>query len=138
MANQTKTGEKKNKKEPSPGGDSKPAESKKSSEKTSRMTKGRVLATAAGVAAATAAGVVAVRKMKGDKEQPLKVFHVLPANDGWSVKAEGAQRAASTHSTKKEALDAARELVKSKEPSQLIIHRLDGSVQDAHTYQVEG
>ena len=108
------------------------------SKKKSGMTGGKVLATAAGVAAATAAGVVAVKKFRGNSGgAKLKVYHVLPGDEGWSVKAEDAERASSTHSTKKEALDAARELVKGREPSQLVIHRLDGTVQDAHTYQVE-
>ena len=97
---------------------------------------GKIIATAAGVAAATAAGVVAVRKLMGNgAARPLEVFHVLPTDDGWSVKAEAAERASSTHTTKKEALEAARGLVKSHEPSQLIIHRLDGTVQDAHVYR---
>ncbi len=111
--------------------------SKRQNEKKSGMTKGKALATAAGVAAATAAGVAVVKKYKSSGSRPLKVYHVVPDNDGWSVKAEDSERASSTHSTKKAALDAARELVKNREPSQLIIHRLDGTVQDAHTYQPE-
>ena len=99
---------------------------------------GKVLATAAGVAAATAAGVVAVKKLRGNgAAKDLTVYHVLPTDGGWSVKMEGADRASSKHETKKEALETARELVKSREPSQLVIHRLDGTIQDAHTYREE-
>lgn len=98
---------------------------------------GKILATAAGVAAATVAGVVAVRKLRGDGgAKHLTVYHVLPLDDGWSIKMEGAEEASSHHDTKKAALDAARELVKSREPSQLVIHRQDGTIQDAHTYRV--
>jgi len=64
-----------------------------------------------------------------------KVYHVTPAPDGgWQVKAEDAQRASSLHDTKDEAVARARELAKGQEPSQVIVHKLDGTFQTEYTY----
>jgi hypothetical protein len=87
---------------------------------------------AAGVAAAAVAGIAVKRKLGG-----ATVYTVRPTDDGWAVAADGSKRASSTHKTKREAVDAGRSLAKSKAPSQLIIHRVDGSVQDSHTYEKE-
>ncbi len=38
-------------------------------------------------------------------------LHVVPHDDSWAVKREGNERSSSTHSTQKEAIDAARELL---------------------------
>lgn len=66
-----------------------------------------------------------------------KVYHVAPHDDGWKVEAEGASRASSLHDTKDEALTAGRELAKSQTPSQVVVHRKDGSVQTEYTYDEE-
>ena len=63
-----------------------------------------------------------------------KSYHVAPHEDGWEVKLEGASRATSVHATKDEATGAARELARKNEPSQVVIHRLDGTVQSHTTY----
>ncbi|MDX1630452.1 MAG: DUF2188 domain-containing protein [Thermoanaerobaculia bacterium] len=109
----------------------------KKSEDESRTSKKKILATAAGVAAATAAGVVVAKKIKQSNAEDLKVYHVLPVEDGWAVKAQHEGHPHSTHATKKEALEAAREVVKGDGPTQLIIHRKDGSLQDSHRYGEE-
>jgi poly(hydroxyalkanoate) granule-associated protein len=62
------------------------------------------------------------------------VYEVVPHPDGWAVQKEGADRATSVHGTKKEALEAGRTVASDHEPSQLIIQRQDGSVQDSFTY----
>lgn len=68
-------------------------------------------------------------------EPERKVYHVLPhEEEGWKVEAEGATRATSVHATKEEALNAARDLARSQEPSQVVVHRQDGSVQTDYTY----
>lgn len=62
------------------------------------------------------------------------VYHVVPHDDGWAVRKEGADRATSVHGTKKEALSAGREEAKGHVPSQLIVHKQDRSVQETYSY----
>lgn len=104
----------------------------------SRITKGKVLAGAAGLAAAAAATTGAVlynRKSKGGATGGSRtVYHVQPDGDGWVVKGEGAERASSTHGTKKEALAAGRELAHKRIPSQLVVHKSNGKIQEAWSY----
>jgi hypothetical protein len=64
-----------------------------------------------------------------------KVYHVLWTEEQWKVEAEGATRATSLHNTKDEALAAARELAQAQTPSQIVVHRMDGSVQTQYTYE---
>lgn len=92
-----------------------------------------VIGAAAGAAAATAVGFAAV-KMKNRRPT---VFHVRPADDGWTLGEDGAASPSSRHDTKREAVNAARELAVSSAPSRLVIHRRDGSVQKEHSYQPE-
>lgn len=63
-----------------------------------------------------------------------KVYHVTTHDEGWQVKAEGAERATSVHATKNEAVAASRELATAQEPSAVIIHRVDGTIQTRNTY----
>ena len=97
---------------------------------SSRLSKGKVLAAAAGVAAAAAVGYATLRN--GSKSRTT--YHLLPNDEGWEIRAEGADRATKKFDTKDEALDAARDLARNAEPSQLIIHRTDGTVSTSHTY----
>lgn len=62
------------------------------------------------------------------------VYHVAPHEDGWKVEAEGTGRAASVHGTKDDALAAARDLAKAGEPSQVVVHRMDGTIQTRTSY----
>lgn len=99
--------------------------------------KGKVLAASAGVAAAAvAAGVAYYRGTRGSdaSSDGRSVYHVLPATEGWQLKGAGADRAVSNHATKKEALTAGRELAHSKVPSQLVVHKSDGTIQESWTY----
>ncbi len=64
-----------------------------------------------------------------------KAYHVTPHPEGgWKVEAEGYTRASSTHQTKEEAVDNAKELAKGQEPGQVLIHRHDGNIETGHTY----
>ncbi len=64
-----------------------------------------------------------------------KVWHVVPNPDGdWAVRREGAQRASGLYRNKAEAIERAKELAKANEPSQIKIHREDGTFQTEHTY----
>ncbi|HEX6199470.1 MAG TPA: DUF2188 domain-containing protein [Thermoanaerobaculia bacterium] len=100
----------------------------------SRITKGKVIAGAAGLAAAAAATAGAVLYKKKGGSESRAVFHVKPQDDGWVVKGDGAERASSTHGTKKEALAAGRELAHQRVPSQLVVHKSDGKVQETWSY----
>lgn len=75
------------------------------------------------------------RKVDAAADAPARtVYHLTPAENGWAVKLEGVDRPVSTRGTKDEALAAARELAQKHEPSQLVVHRLDGTIQTAYTY----
>jgi len=62
------------------------------------------------------------------------VYHVSTQDDGWKVQAEGAETAVVIKDTKGEAVDAARELAKSQEPSQVVVHKMDGTIQHSYSY----
>ena len=68
-------------------------------------------------------------------EDEAVVYHVVPREDGWAVAKEGAERATSTHATKKEAVEAGRTLATAKAPSRLVVHKQDGTIQDTFTYE---
>ena len=88
---------------------------------------------AVGVAAAATAAVgLAAAKLK-DRQGSAPVYHVTHDGDGWALKADGAERAASRHDTKKEAVQAGRD-VASRAEGRLVIHGMDGAVQREHDY----
>jgi uncharacterized protein YdaT len=59
--------------------------------------------------------------------------HVVPHENGWAVKREGAERASSVHETQKEAIERGRELAK-KDEGELFIHAKDGKFRDRRSY----
>ena len=63
-----------------------------------------------------------------------KVFHVTPHDEGWKLMIEGADKPVSLHSTKDEAMTAAREAAKKAEPSQVVVHKMDGTIQSQFGY----
>ena len=69
----------------------------------------------------------------------MKTYLVRPHAEkkkGWKVEAEGARRASSVHRTKPEAVAAAKELARSRVPSQVLVYKKDGlSVQEEKTYR---
>jgi uncharacterized protein YjbJ (UPF0337 family) len=69
----------------------------------------------------------------------MKTYLVRPHAEkkkGWKVEAEGAKRASSVHRTKAEAVAAAKEMARSRAPSQLLIYKQDGlNVQEEKTYR---
>ena len=115
------------------------ASASSSSKKSSSGGKGKIIAATAGVAAAAAAaGVAYYRGTKGGESTDKRsIYHILPGDDGWQVKGEGAERAVSNHSTKKEALSAARELAHNQVPSQLVVHKSDGTIQESWSYDAD-
>jgi len=64
-----------------------------------------------------------------------KTYHVMPKpGGGWNVKQEKAERASSSHDTKAEAVERAKELAKNQTLGQIVIHKQDGTIQTEHTY----
>ena len=56
------------------------------------------------------------------------------SEDRWQVKGEGARRATSLHANKDEAVSRARELATSRPLGQVVVHKLDGTIQEEFTY----
>lgn len=67
-------------------------------------------------------------------EKTRLVYHVATHEDGWKVEREDTGEPVSTHATKEEAVDAARSLAQATEPSQVVVHRMDGTIQTNYTY----
>jgi uncharacterized protein YjbJ (UPF0337 family) len=69
----------------------------------------------------------------------MKTYLVRPHAEkkkGWKVEAEGAKRASSVHRTKAEAVAAAKEMARSRAPSQVLVYKQDGlNVQEEKTYR---
>ena len=60
-------------------------------------------------------------------------IHVVPHDDGWATKKEGASRAGSVTGTQKDAIDRARDQAK-RERVEVVIHRKDGTIRDSDSY----
>ena len=63
-----------------------------------------------------------------------KGIWVSPDGGNWKVKTEGGQRATGIFNTKKEAMDRAIDLAKKEKPSQVVIQKQDGKIQEERTY----
>lgn len=89
----------------------------------------------AGMAVAGAAGLAAaVHYLRRDHNGAAKL-HVLHNGEGWSLTADGKNEPIETFGTKKEAVTAARAAAAKAAPSDLVIHRTDGSVEERHSYE---
>lgn len=58
-----------------------------------------------------------------------KSEHVIPHEDGWAVKVQGAKQPSNVFSTKEEAAEQAEKIAENKQTS-VIIHKQDGAIQD--------
>jgi poly(hydroxyalkanoate) granule-associated protein len=77
------------------------------------------------------------QKPKNVKTKPAAettVYHLLPKEDQWAVRREGEDRNLRVLDTKREALNVAREIAQGHEPSRLVVHRADGTIQDSFNY----
>lgn len=63
---------------------------------------------------------------------PKDTLHVVPHDEGWGVKREGNERFNSTHSTQKDAIEAAR--TAAHDGDDIVIHRADGTIRERVTY----
>jgi hypothetical protein len=91
----------------------------------------------AGIAAAGVAGVAgaaaAIHYFRRGSDGVAEL-HVQPDGEQWIIIAEGADDPIDRFGTKEEAVDAARDAAADAAPSELVIHRLDGSVMRSHGY----
>lgn len=60
-------------------------------------------------------------------------IHVVPHDDGWATRREGADRVSRTYGTQAEATEAARTTA-IRERGEVVIHRPDGRIRDANSY----
>lgn len=61
-----------------------------------------------------------------------KVYHVVPNGTNWQVKHNG--YALSNHTLKSAAIESGRQVAIANQPSQLVIHRADGTIETEYTY----
>lgn len=64
-------------------------------------------------------------------------YHLVPEDEKWAVRREGHDANISLHTTKQAALDAARGIAQAHEPSHLVVHRADGTIQTTYSYGTE-
>jgi len=62
-------------------------------------------------------------------------FHLLPRDEDWVVRSEGSDEDLSWHDTKESAVEAGRGIARAHEPSRLVVHRADGTIQNSYTYE---
>lgn len=112
----------------------------KAVKKKLKSRKGGSKAKTAALAAAGVAGVAgiaaALHYLRRDKKGRAKL-HVVAHDSEWHVTAEGRDEPVERFSTKEEAVEAGRKAAQKAAPSDLIIHRLDGSVMRSHSYEPE-
>jgi len=60
---------------------------------------------------------------------------VSPDGDKWKVKKEGGQKASGIFDNKDDAVNRAKELAKKDQPSQIVIQKRDGQIQEERTYE---
>lgn len=61
-----------------------------------------------------------------------KVFHVVPNGTNWQVKHNG--QVLSNHTYKTNAISSGQQVAKANQPSQLVVHRADGTIEFEYTY----
>jgi hypothetical protein len=71
--------------------------------------------------------------MSADTKKRLAI-HVVPADGQWLVRIESNEKAEARYPTKPEAISVAVEMAKRNEPSQVKIHKRDGTFQEVRTY----
>lgn len=62
-----------------------------------------------------------------------KKIHVVPHENGWATRTEGASRVGGTHATQAEATQAARAQA-IRERTEVVIHRPNGQIRDSNSY----
>lgn len=103
------------------------------SEQVARLAKRESAARATAKAPANAPTSSSKAKKPG-KATAVTVYHLLPKDEQWAVRREGEDRNLRVLDRKREALDAARAIAQGHEPSRLVVHRADGTIQDSFSY----
>lgn len=67
---------------------------------------------------------------------PRPVFMVKAREDGWEVVQEGLEAPVAVHGTKDEAVEKGRTIAVDSAPSQLVVYKKDGTIQDTFDYDV--
>lgn len=62
-----------------------------------------------------------------------KNYHVVPSEDKWAVKKEGAEKAGSLHPTQGEAIEVGRDRA-IRDRGELVIHDRHGRIRDKDSY----
>lgn len=62
-----------------------------------------------------------------------KNTHVVPREDGWAVRKEGATRASKTFDTQADAIEYARQQAKNSK-SELFVHGRDGTIRERSSF----
>lgn len=113
---------------------------RKTARKKLKASKGRSKAKVASLAAAGVAGIAgiaaAVHYLRRDSKGRAKL-HVVANGSEWHLTAEGKDDPVERFSTKEEAVEAGRKAAQEAAPSDLVIHRLDGSIMRSHSYEPE-
>lgn len=64
---------------------------------------------------------------------PKRDIHVVPHNDRWATRKEGAGRVGVATDTQKQAIERATEQAR-RENVEVVIHRKDGTIRDSDSY----
>lgn len=70
----------------------------------------------------------------GENVAGRKTWYVKPHDRGWQVLADGAKRATVVTERKNDAVRGAKEIARRNEPSRVVVHKQDGTVQDDISY----
>ena len=65
---------------------------------------------------------------------PQIVYHVVPNEERWAVKREGADRASRVADTQDEAVAVAEQMARNQAPGRVVVHGANGLIQTVHTY----
>lgn len=63
-----------------------------------------------------------------------RIYHVRYRGDEWVVEADDAAQPSATAARKKDAVQRAREIAENQQPSRLVVHKQDGTVQNETEY----
>ena len=98
---------------------------------------GKHVGKAVGLAAAAVASAIVVRAFRKFTDSDVgeePIFHLKQHDDSWALLLEGEKEPKATFETKEEGLKAARELAQRSLPCELVVYRMDGTIQDRHSY----
>ena len=84
-----------------------------------------------------AAALAAFRTYRAQTTATETTINLEPAENGWKVTMEGKVDTEAHFETKKEALEAARELAHDVAPSELVVYTSEGKEQTRHQYEAE-